>query len=459
MKSPISKLLVLTTLVAAACSSTFAQDDAVALFNRAQDVHEKGDLAAAIDLYSKAIEAYPEFPEAEYQRASAYLSLGKRVDAEKGFRRALELRPDWTLAQASLGSLLVANNKYAEAEPLLTKALEVETQNVPALIALAELRVRSHAGQPSLEEILRRLTDITSKANANASLWNARAAVEFALKRTADARASLSQALKLDPTNRNSLFQSAELALLEGDVQRARTAVSSLEEKGVASDEISFLKAEILAADGKGDEAIKLLDTLPKTDAVAELRKRIVASSSTSTAELEEQLTKDEKNPALLGRLCSLYRREDPAKALVYCKRANEIEPKNPDYAIGFAAALVQAKQYDAAVNLLRQILQIIPDNWTARANLGTALFQSGRYAEAKPEFEWLISKDPKTPAPYFFLALAHDHLGEFFDAMANYQAFLKIADPVQNKDDIDSVKFRLPALEKELKKNKKNDR
>src|SRR5580765_476054 len=77
---------------------TFAQedapDDAVAVFNQAQDLHEKGDLTAAVKLYARALEIEPQFPEAEYQSGVAELGLGKTADAEKAFRRAIALRED-----------------------------------------------------------------------------------------------------------------------------------------------------------------------------------------------------------------------------------------------------------------------------------------------------------------------------------------------------------------------------
>src|SRR6187551_2793247 len=46
-----------------------APDDAVAVFNQAQDLHEKGDLTGAVKLYGRALEIEPQFPEAEYQSA------------------------------------------------------------------------------------------------------------------------------------------------------------------------------------------------------------------------------------------------------------------------------------------------------------------------------------------------------------------------------------------------------
>ena len=437
-----------------------ADDDAVAIFNQAQEIHEKGDLAGAIALYDKALKILPEFPEAEYQRATALLALGKTDEAEKGFRRAVDLRPEWSLALTSLGSVLVQKDKYAEAEAALSKAIELEPQNPPAIVALADLRLKTNAAPAMLQDSLTKITELTSKAKPTSALWTAKAALEIALNKRDAAKASLNKAIALDPISRYALFQIADIALAEGDLDRAKNVAASIEKTGLAKDELSYLKANILAREGNGDEALKQLDAMVRPTAAAiDLRNKIVASSSTNTAEIEKQLAADPKSAPLLGRLCILYRKDDPAKALDYCRRASDAEPNNVSHAVGFAAALVQAKQYEQAVGILRKILQIVPDNWTARANLATALFQLTRYAEAKPEYEWLTNKQPKSPGAYFFLAIVHDHLGEYLDAMVNYQEYLRLADPDENKLDIEKVNLRLPSLQKDIKtgKGKKN--
>ncbi|HNU08667.1 MAG TPA: tetratricopeptide repeat protein, partial [Pyrinomonadaceae bacterium] len=115
-------------------------------------------------------------------------------------------------------------------------------------------------------------------------------------------------------------------------------------------------------------------------------------------------------------------------------------------------AALVQAKQFDNAVSLLVQIVAAAPENYTAHANLAVALFQLKRYPEAKREYYWIVARQPDTAVAYFFLGIIHDQLKEYPDAMANYQAFLKIADPELSKVEIEKVKLRLPILQKQLK-------
>jgi tetratricopeptide (TPR) repeat protein len=77
--------------VPALAQSADVASQAVALFQSGQDAHEKGDIAAAIELYKKAIELLPEFPEAELQLGSALVSIGKTTEAESAFRKALAL--------------------------------------------------------------------------------------------------------------------------------------------------------------------------------------------------------------------------------------------------------------------------------------------------------------------------------------------------------------------------------
>ena len=451
-------------------SNAFAQaeidpQEAVTIFNAAQELHEKGDIAGALKLYDKALKLVPEFPEAEYQRGIAQLSLGNDAEAESSFRRAVGLRPDWSLALAKLGETLVKRlvqtpapdtEKIAEASAVLLKAIETDPNNAPAVVALADLRLNTPSQPKSILDTLEKLRSMTDgKSNAPAALWIARAALESRSGKNDLAKTSLANALAIDPKNKAALFQLADIAIAEGDIVRANELILRLG-GGPSSDPLNLLKARAFATDGKLDEASKQLEAIhsPSTGA-DELRNRIKALRTTSPAELEKLLESTPKDASILGRLCTMYRRDDPAKALDYCRRASEAEPGNLHHAVGFGAALVQAKQFEAAENILRKIIAISPDNSTAHANLATALFQLKRYPDAKIEFQWLTDNQPRSAGAYLFLGIIHDQLTEYFDAMANYQQYLRLADPVENKLDIEKVNLRLPALQKLIKEGK----
>ena len=461
IRSAIAVCFILLMLIGS-LSAVNAQDgddnsgEAIALFNQGQDAHEKGDLPAAVELYEKALKIIPDFPEAELQRGNAFLTMGRSEDAEKAFRHAVKIREDWTLALASLGSVLVQRSNFAEAEPLLTRAIELDNQNFPAYAALAELRLRTDADPAVLAALLKTLTDLSSTARPTASIWAARAALESALGNRTASKQSLARALELDPKNKFALSESANIALAENDPDRAAEHVRKLEALSSSEETVRSLRARILVAHGKSDEAIKLLDSVasPGT-AVVKLRAAIVAGTSTDEAALEKELIADPKNSAVLGRLCTVLRTRNPKRALDLCRRASEAEPDNIAHAIGYAAALVQAKEYEKAVFMLRKLLEIAPDNTTVHANLATALFQMERFADARTEYRWLLNRQPELAAAYYFLAISHDKLGEYVDAMANYQQFLRLADPQDSKLEIEKVNLRLPILQKQIKQRK----
>lgn len=444
------------------CSRVLAQGEgdrsaeAVALFNSGQDAHEKGDLNTAIQSYEKALKVIPEFPEAELQRGSAYQSLGKLDEAEAAFRRAVGFREDWSLGLANLGSVLVRKRKFEEAETYLTKAIELDELNFPAYAAMTELRLQTKADVKVLSALLDRIRVLTGKANPTASIWASRAALEIAVGDRKSAKASAARALQLDPKSQFALSTSANIAVADNDPAAADMFVSRLETLAPRSEPVIGLRARILASQGKPSEALSLLNSiaepLPET---IELKNMILAASSTNTAELEQQLAGDPKNAPLLARLCGAFRVSDPVKALDYCRRASEADPQSVEPVIGYAAALVQAKRYDEAVIVLRRLMTIAPDNSTVHANLATALFQLKRYTEAKVEFRWLTERQPNHAVAYYFLGIVHDQLMEFADAAANYQQFLRLADPVSSKLEIEKVNLRLPIINTLLKEGK----
>jgi len=434
--------------------------DPVQIFNQGQDAHEKGDFKTALKLYDEALRLMPEFPEAEFQRGNVLLSTGQTAEAEKSFRRALELRADWTLPMTSLGAILVQKNNFAEAETLLNRAIEADGSNSSAYSALTDLRLKTKAAPQILKELLTKVRPLTAKANPTAAIWTSRAALENALGDKAAAKTSIGRALQIEANNKTAINERAEIALSEGDFQSASADAKTLLQLSPDSVSPKILQARIYAAQSKSDDALKILDSLKNSSSEASvLRDTILANSTVNVSDLEKQLEKDAGNPTVLSRLCWLARTENPLKALDYCRRASEAEPANINHAVGYGAALVQAKQFENAILILRRIQQIAPDNFTARANLATALFESKRFEEAKTEYRWLTDKQPNLAIAYYFLAIAHDSQGEYADAMANYQQFLKLADAARNKLEIEKVNLRLPPLQSQIKKGGKREK
>jgi hypothetical protein len=64
-----------------------------------------------------------------------------------------------------------------------------------------------------------------------------------------------------------------------------------------------------------------------------------------------------------------------------------------------------------------------------------------------------LAQAKPDLAATYFFIATAHDYLGEYPAALAAYETFLARADEQTNKLEIEKVNLRLPSLRNQVKR------
>ena len=436
--------------------------DPVKLFERGQNAHAHGDLLKALEFYEEAIKVRPEFAEAEFQRGNALVALARLQEAESGFRRTIELRKDWSLPYSALGALLVRLNRDPEAESVLRQAIKLDTKDNLALRMLADIRLRAGDAKEAVA-LTRRATN---DADAPASTWILRALAERAAGDNVAALASLDHVLQLDPANLSALMERAELRIAAGDKVRALADLKAAEpltrgEKAI----VSRLAGDYELA-GKPDDARRVAEPAGLAPAqqisvggalkVVGTPEEIEAANSddpvAARKALEILLAKNPNNAMLLARLGAAFRTVDPNRSLDYYKRAATIEPANADYATGYSSALVQARRFAEAGAILRRVVAAAPNNYAAHANLATALYELKQFAAAITEYEWLLKTKPDLNVAYFFIASAHDYLGEYDQALAAYESFLARADAKANQLEIEKVKLRLPSLQRQLK-------
>lgn len=436
-------------------------DDPIQLFQEAQDAHEAGDLNRALELYERAIKARPEFPEAEYQRANAFVALDRLPEAEGSFRRAIELQPEWPLPYLAFGKLLVRVERFDEAETILSRSLELDENNLIAPVTLADLYLRTKASREKFQSLLEVLKRDNASEPSNTNLWAARGMVERALGDKKAARASFDRVLQLDKQHVAALMERAELRVEDSNYEGALADALLAQRASKSSLGASLLVARIYGQSGKTDEALRTLDALDEASQrlpeVLMLRTSLTKDCGSLTAEeraAEEELLKQQpRNAGIIECLGAALRTTDPARSLELYRQAAEIEPRNIRYATGYAAALVQARRFAEAAVILRRILNIQPDNLAAHTNLATALYELKQFPAALAEFKWLVETKPDLVVAYFFIATAHDNLGEYTDALAAYETFLQRANAQKNQLEIDKVNLRLPSLRNQVKR------
>ena len=456
-------LLSASASVSAQTVEAFGDDaaDPVRLFERGQSAHARGEIEKALGFYEQALKVRPEFPEAEFQRGNALASLGRLAEADAAFRRAISYKKNWALPYSALGIVLVRQNRDKEAEQSFNQALTVDSKDNVALRMLAELRLRAGDAKSALEFAKR----ATANADAPASAWVALALAEKANGNTAGARTAVDHVLANEPENVAALLERADLYTDEKNFELAIADLKVAARLKPGDKAVMTRLAYALQQAGKTEEAqvvaksagIETQEPVGNGAAgVVGTPEEIEAANSTdaTTARkaLEKLLEKNPRNAMLLGRLGASYRTDDPARSLEFYRKASELQPDAPEYALGYAAALVQARRFAEAAGILRRVVKANPDNYAARANLATALYEAKHYPEAIPEYEWILAARPEIVVAHYFIATSHDYLGEYPEALVSYEKFLSVADPKTNQLEIDKVKLRLPTLRRQIK-------
>jgi tetratricopeptide (TPR) repeat protein len=454
-------LLSVCLCVSAQTVETFGDDaaDPVRLFERGQGAHARGELEKAIGFYEQALKVRPEFPEAEFQRGSALASLGRLAEADAAFRLAISYKKNWSLPYSALGVVLMRQSRDKDAEQFFRQALTVDNKDAVALRALSELRLR--AGDP--KEALDLAKRATANGEAPASAWVSLAMAERANGNKVAARTALDHVLADEPGNVAALMERADLFKEEKNFDLAVTDLRAAVKLKPNDKSVAWTLFDVLQEAGKTDEALAVAksaglavkQTAGNPGGVVGTPEEIEAANSEDPAiarkALEKLLEKNPRNAMLLGRLGASYRTDDPARSLEFYRKAAELQPSAPEYALGYGAALVQARRFPEAANILSRVVKAVPDNYVARANLATALYESKRYPEAIPEYEWILTTKPEITVAHYFIATAHDYLGEYPEALASYEKFLTVADAKTNQLEIDKVKLRLPTLRRQI--------
>ena len=274
---------------------------------------------------------------------------------------------------------------------------------------------------------------------------------------------SFERALASEPSNAEARLARVDLYVESGDKEHALEDVRVLETQAKATSDWKLLiaVANRFGLLGMREEAKRIYDALPEGEKASEEGKRLSAAvndvrcedTPESRASLEKLVATDEKNAAALACLGTLLRTSDPQRSLDLFQRANQIDPSNADYAVGYGAALVQLRQFERAASILQRVVRLAPEHYEAHANLAAALYEMKLYKQAVSEYKWVSQARPELSIVHFFIGIAHDRLGEYEDALAAYETFLAAADSSVNRLEMEKVNLRLPSLRNQIKR------
>ena len=142
---------------------------------------------------------------------------------------------------------------------------------------------------------------------------------------------------------------------------------------------------------------------------------------------LRDAISRDERATearAELGAL--LVARKRFGEAVEQFGLAAQQNPKNADYAVGLAGALIADKRYSVAIEFLRAVKADFDRVAAYHHQLGLAYWALHNFPSALDEFRTALNLDPKLDVALFFIGNCQAVLGDLPAAAASYRAAIR---------------------------------
>ena len=258
---PVLVSIFILTVALGGCERFKSPED---LYRDAQRLHQKGDDAAAVIQLKSALQKNPDIFKVRNLLGISYNELGNYADAEKELRAALRLRNDEPAARAALGRALLGQGQFKK--------------------AIEELSVPTNANTATSAE----LRALTGMARLGAGDKN-------------DAARDFDEARKLVPNQMDALLGQARLAAIDGQLDQALKLTDAALQVAPRNKEAGLLKAGLLRAARRPDEAIaayKALLSIDKQMAAAHVGLVSILLEQHQTAAARQQINASAKSPS-----------------------------------------------------------------------------------------------------------------------------------------------------------------
>ena len=431
---------------------------------------QRGETAASIDHYNRAIRLGTPSYSAHYNLALAYLRQQNAQDARKQLEIATRLNRNQPDAEYDLGIVLLQLGEPKDALLHLQRAKVLRPQpDVSFNIVRAEVEAGNNA-QAQAEA-----ADAAKLYGADLS-WNAAVGQIFLHNnQPASAAMYLERANNLDPGNdvvRRQLA-TAYLASQKPEAVVKLITVSKTSEDFFLLASAHYALHQFEMADEQSQRAIDLATEEPRVLALRtrllqragrqnqalELAKRTIAIAPNwdepyyqagvsyyfirQYDEAAQNLAKArELNPksarTYFLEAVAVANRGNTAEAEERLRQAILLEPTNARLHCHLGILLFRLNKYPESEASLNRAIQLKPEYGLSHYELGKLLVYSKRYAQAIEQLEQAVARDPALGAAYYQLSRAYTAIGEkekSAQALARFQN-------LRQQDNIDSREF-----------------
>jgi tetratricopeptide (TPR) repeat protein len=377
-----------------------ADDRADDALKEAESLLQKQQYSQAEEKLQALVISQAENPQAWFDLGFAQSHQSKTAEAITAYKKATQLDPKWFEAQQNLGIALAQSGDLTAAAAALKTAVTLK----PTV-----------GGQPALVAAWLFLAQVTEASQPQESL------------------AAYQKAAELDPANSDAQLGVARMAELSGNSAAAEQQYLKLAEAG-NNDSVERLIGLYLKQKRYSDAETwlrKYMATNPQnTAAQLQLGKLLAAEGKSQEAIATlEPVYKASPGPKIARDLASLYLeiKQYPAAADLLRPLVQQ-NPTDAQLLLDYGTALMHQLKYPEAQAVLLKAIQLKPDLLEAYFDLGYAAEQNKNYQLTIRVLDARAKLQPETPATYFLRATAFDNLRMYKPAAENYKLFLGVA-------------------------------
>jgi tetratricopeptide (TPR) repeat protein len=189
------------------------------------DLREHGNLALAIEHYTKAIEIKPDYADVYGNLGIAYGRLGRYQEAIEASKQAIKLKPDYAEAYCNLGNVYGNLGRYEESIESFKQAIKIKPDLAEAHYNLGNAYLKLDRHQEAIESYKQAIKIKPDLVEAHCNLGT----IYLNLGRYQDAVEAYKQAIKIKPDLAEAYYNLGNaylnLGLLQDTIEAFRQAI------------------------------------------------------------------------------------------------------------------------------------------------------------------------------------------------------------------------------------------
>lgn len=366
------------------------------MLTEGRDLMQSGNTNGAIVALLSALEKDPNYYEARYELAKAYIEVGKYEKAEKELQKVSRQNPANGELTVKMAEVYLATDRVDEAISSLRAHLAKHPEDVNALVLLG----KAHGAENAL----------------------------------ADSLGAFRLALDVDPENVEAHFGSGRVLLAQENVEAAEEEFRRVVELDSKSKRSYYFLADIEKSKGNHAEALELWQRVVEIDprdVTARFQVGLLQlglENLDETAEHGQFLINKYPNrpegPLLIG--MAQFQRGEFEEAARSLARSLNLGPSVRGYFF-LGLSYFRLDKFDLALNEFNKVLDIDPNFSMARLMLASTLLQQNHPADAANHARLAVEANPTSAFAHNVLGTALLSDGQVDSAMMEFDKALEL--------------------------------